>query len=174
MYHKGKKGGEFIMNQEYAGFGIRLLAWLIDTILLSIVGGVLAGILVVTGTTRGTENIVGYTNVLSNLLSLIISFVYFVFLQAKYGQTLGKKVMNIKVVTASGGTPSMLTFFLREIIGKFISALIIMIGYLMVLWDPKKQALHDKIAGTYVVKIRNKVQQPVQNQPLPAQPVQGN
>lgn len=48
-----------------------------------------------------------------------------------------------------------LLFFLREIIGKFLSAIILGIGYLMVIWNPKKQALHDKIAKTYVVYIRS-------------------
>jgi uncharacterized RDD family membrane protein YckC len=36
--------------------------------------------------------------------------------------------------------------------GKYVSAIILLIGYLMMLWDDKKQTLHDKMAGTLVVK----------------------
>jgi uncharacterized RDD family membrane protein YckC len=46
-----------------------------------------------------------------------------------------------------------MTFFLREIIGKIVSSIILFIGYLMILWDGKKQGLHDKIAGTVVIKV---------------------
>ena len=42
---------------------------------------------------------------------------------------------------------------LREVIGKFLSKLILGIGYLLVAVDSRKQGLHDKIADTYVIKI---------------------
>ena len=61
--------------------------------------------------------------------------------------------MGIRVVDAQGKTPNMLTFFLREVVGKLVSGIILGIGYLIVLWDGRKQALHDKIASTYVVRV---------------------
>lgn len=69
------------------------------------------------------------------------------------GQTVGKKLMGIRVVDIQGTRPSMGKFFLREIIGKMlVNQLTLDIGYLWVLWDSKRQGLHDKIASTYVVK----------------------
>lgn len=94
-----------------------------------------------TGTTVGT------------IVNIILGLGYVVVYQAKAGQTLGKKVLGVKVVDVAGKTPSMLTFFLREVLGKTVSSLILLIGYLMILWDSKKQGLHDKIAGTYVVRV---------------------
>lgn len=89
----------------------------------------------------------------SMVASIAVSVLYWVVFQGKYGQTLGKKALGIKVVDVNGKTPSMMTFFLREIIGKFVSGIILLIGYLMVIWDGKKQGLHDKIAGTFVVRV---------------------
>ena len=41
----------------------------------------------------------------------------------------------------------------REILGKFVSSILLGIGYLMVAFDNQKQGLHDKIADTYVIKL---------------------
>mgnify|MGYP000197082409 CR=1 FL=1 len=46
-----------------------------------------------------------------------------------------------------------LTPKLREIVGKFVSGIILGIGYIMAGFDRNKQGLHDRIAGTYVIKL---------------------
>jgi len=65
--------------------------------------------------------------------------------------TLGKKILGLKVVDLNG---SRISF--GKATGRFLasilSGLILGIGYLMVAFNPKKQGLHDQIAGTYVVK----------------------
>jgi uncharacterized RDD family membrane protein YckC len=65
--------------------------------------------------------------------------------------TLGKQAMGLKVTDLSGGRINFGQASIRHF-GKFISAIILFIGYLMMLWDSKKQTLHDKIAGTLVIK----------------------
>lgn len=155
------------MNQRYAGFGIRFVAALIDGILLGIVNGAVNLLLTMPFGMDAAP--------LASLISLGLSIGYWVVYQEKYGQTVGKKAMNIKVVTYDGKTPTMFTFFLREIIGKFISAIILFFGYLMVIWDAKKQGLHDKIANTYVVYVEPSALQqvaPTQKQTV-QQPTQG-
>lgn len=136
------------MNVTYAGAGRRLVAVLLDSLIIGVMTyliGVVAGLL--------SGDILGIGIAVTNIASFVISIGYFVVYQSQAGQTLGKKVMGVKVVNAEGKTPSMVTFFLREIIGKMVSAIILMIGYLMILWDGRKQGLHDKIAGTFVVKV---------------------
>lgn len=133
------------MNMQYAGGGVRFLAALIDVIVIMVVSFILGLVLALALGKNGET--------LGSLLSIVINIGYFVFYQAINGQTLGKKAMKIKVVDLSGNKPTIMTFFLREIIGKLISAIILLIGYLMILWDAKKQGLHDKIAGTVVVKV---------------------
>lgn len=134
---------------NYAGYGQRLIAALLDGLIVGVTNfmiGIVIG--VVTG---GDQN--GTVSTLSYLIGLGVSVGYFVFYQAEQGQTVGKRVMGIRVVGVNGKTPTPMTFFLREIIGKTISAFILFIGYLMPLWDGRKQALHDKIANTFVVKV---------------------
>lgn len=135
------------MKFEYADRGARFLAFLIDAVVLAIAGAIIGAVLgaAVGGGEAGSA--------LSNLLGLGLGIGYYVFYQEKYGQTLGKKAMSIKVVNEEGKTPDKMTFVMREVVGKFLSALILMIGYLMILWDSKRQGLHDKIAKTYVVKV---------------------
>lgn len=134
---------------QYIGFWIRLVAFIIDAIVLNVIQ--IPFNLLLGGGMWGGQ---GENANLLLVISLTIGVLYWVVFQHKYTQTLGKKVMGIKVVDASGKTPSMMTLFLREIIGKFVSAIILFIGYLMIAWDSKKQGLHDKIASTYVVKAK--------------------
>ncbi len=76
---------------------------------------------------------------------------------AMTGQTPGKRVMNTKVVKVDTPDPSAGIGFggaiLREIIGKFLSAIIILLGFLWIIFDSKQQGWHDKIASTVVIKL---------------------
>lgn len=135
------------MQVTYGGAGRRFVAALLDGIIVTVAGGLVGMGLGLVG--------VGTQSALSTVSSFIISIGYYVFYQKQATQTLGKKVMGLRVVDVQGNTPSLMTFFLREVIGKIVSAVILMIGYLMILWDGRKQGLHDKIAGTFVIKVQS-------------------
>lgn len=91
---------------------------------------------------------------LSFLMGLVIGIGYFVFYQFKTGQTIGKKMQGIKVVDIqTGQTPTKGKLFLREIIFKMASGLLLGFGFVILFFDPKRQALHDKLAGTIVVNV---------------------
>jgi uncharacterized RDD family membrane protein YckC len=79
------------------------------------------------------------------------------------GASPGKLLMGIRFVRAPvflGGQtgepewPGLGTGLLREVIGKPVSSIFFFLGYLWLLWDREHQTWHDKIAGTYVIKIR--------------------
>lgn len=127
---------------NYAGFWIRFAAALLDSVIILALSMILA--VVFSAVKLGA---------IGSIAQLLLGIGYYVWFQSRTGQTLGKKVMKIKVVNASGATPSLGIFALREILGKLVSSLILGIGYLMVAWDSKKQGLHDKIASTYVVRV---------------------
>ena len=78
---------------------------------------------------------------------------YFIYFTAK-GATLGKKVMGLKVIDESGNNISIGKAILREVIGKWISGAVFNLGYIWVAFDEKKQGWHDKIANTYVIKVK--------------------
>ena len=129
----------------YAGIFQRWLALVIDGIILGVVT-FLVGLGIQFGTPKEYANFVVFG------INILISVAYYVFYQHSTGQTIGKKTMGVKVITLEGQTPSVGKFFLREYVGKILSAITI-IGYPMAIFDSRKQALHDKLAGTFVNKV---------------------
>jgi len=86
----------------------------------------------------------------SALLQLL-GLLYYIIPTAISGQTLGKKACGIRVVSERGKV-GFLRAILRETVGKWISGIILGIGFLMVAFHREKRGLHDLIAGTWVVK----------------------
>ncbi|MCB0819025.1 MAG: RDD family protein [Bacteroidetes bacterium] len=126
-------------NVEYGGFWIRFLAALIDGILLSVVNGILMFIL-------------GQQSVLYNIISILIGWFYYAYMESSTEQaTLGKKALGLKVTGLNGERISFANATGRYF-SKIISAIILLIGFIMAAFDDQKRALHDRIAGTYVIK----------------------
>jgi len=67
------------------------------------------------------------------------------------GWSPGKRALRLRIVTESGGPPGFARGFARTV-GSVISALPVLLGYLWMLWDSKRQTWHDKMAGTFVVR----------------------
>ncbi|HVM31706.1 MAG TPA: RDD family protein [bacterium] len=67
------------------------------------------------------------------------------------GQTIGKKIIGIRVVTTSGQGLDATKAFVRSA-GKILSALPLYLGFFWALFDAQNQTWHDKIAETYVVQ----------------------
>lgn len=93
----------------------------------------------------------------ASLINFLIGAAYYIYFIGSTGQTIGKKLLKIKVVKKDDTTtnPDYVATFLREIIGKPISALVLGLGYFWMLWDKQKQTWADKIAGTVVIKTSN-------------------
>jgi uncharacterized RDD family membrane protein YckC len=85
-------------------------------------------------------------------LSTLMSLAYFTYFEGgPTGQTVGKRALGIRVYDFRQGGPIGYGRGLLRQIGKWISGLVILLGYLWMLWDKEKQTWHDKIAGTVVV-----------------------
>src|SRR5438128_11905884 len=83
----------------------------------------------------------------------IVYLVWFLSLLRK-GLTPGKKLMGLQVVDhQTGAIPGFGKMFVREIVGRFISAFFSGLGYFWAIFDKNSQAWHDKIAGTVVLKV---------------------
>jgi uncharacterized RDD family membrane protein YckC len=124
----------------YGGFLIRVLAAIIDGGILGIVQFVL------------NQVIDDFTAI--NLLNTLVAWLYFALLESSSSQaTLGKMVLGLKVTGLDGDRITFLRATGRYV-AKILSALILLIGFLMVAFTEKKQGLHDLIAGTLVVKTR--------------------
>lgn len=113
-------------------------------------------------------------------LTLVVAVAYLAYctlLTAANGQTIGKRVTRLKVITLSGTTPDFRTSLLRNLfgfglvlgnyiayydgfasfLGQVLSAAIAM-GFLFIIFDPKRQGWHDKLANTLVVRSRELVE----------------
>jgi len=139
---------------KYAGFWIRLLARFLDGI---VVNAAMAFILLAfhqryslfsSGGSAGASLLANTWQAAANTLAL---WVYNILMLKYYNATLGKMVLGLKVV-GDGKELDLLTIILRETVGKLVSEIILLIGFLMVAWDVRKQGVHDKIAGTLVIK----------------------
>jgi uncharacterized RDD family membrane protein YckC len=125
---------------EYAGFWIRLVAWIIDVIILTIPNAIIS---------------LAIESVLAQLvLQLLISVLYYVgFWVANNGATPGKMALGLRVQMVNGDAIEAGPAFLRWI-GYYASAFILFIGYIMIAFTPQKRGLHDYVASTVVVKTR--------------------
>ena len=131
----------------YGGFWIRVVAYIIDAILLGVVSNIL-------GLAIGSADPTTGLNYTGGGVSFIIGLLYFALLESsERGATLGKMAVGLRVVTDQGQRLS-LGHALGRYLAKIISGLILGIGYLMVAFTDRKRGLHDMIAGTLVVKVR--------------------
>jgi uncharacterized RDD family membrane protein YckC len=134
----------------YGGFWIRFVAYIIDAILLGIVGGVIWSIF---GFSVLDTDLDHYDTTI-NLVSFVIGWLYFALLESSpRGATVGKMAMGLRVVTGSGQRLSFMNATGRYF-AKILSAIILCIGFIMIAFTDRKRGLHDIIADTLVIKTR--------------------
>jgi len=128
-----------------AVFWRRFAGAFVDGIFLGIVSSILRAILGI-----GSGN--GIALVGGSGVGLVISAVYFTaFIGAERGQSLGQMALGIRVIGLdSGGSIGHRRAFLRWLVS-LVSAIVLLLGYLWMLWDREKQCWHDKAANDVVV-----------------------
>ena len=88
-----------------------------------------------------------------NILEAVIMLLYYSYMESsKYQATLGKLALGMKV-TDTHGMPLTFPIAMLRNVSKYISIFIFYIGYIMIIFDDRKQGLHDKIADTLVVNV---------------------
>ena len=165
-----------VIKVEYASLWKRFWAFIIDLIILFFVGNVIGILLSLLLSRAGIPvndddihtalwmgSIGWFSGIfslihpelekpISSLLGMIINWLYFTLSESSLQQaTLGKQILNINVTDSSQGKISFLQANIRYF-AKIFSILPLMMGYALVSFNPKKQALHDKIAGTLITK----------------------
>ncbi len=142
------------LELEYASFGARLLAMIIDMVILNTASSMIQApfLALMLGNLNPTTMIVSFAAPI--FLFGGLSVFYTVWLESSAWQaTLGKKIVGLRVVDLHG---QRITFWksASRNFNKSISSLILGIGYLMPLWTAKLQALHDCMARCLVIKKR--------------------
>ncbi len=135
----------------YGGFWVRVLAFILDAIILGLITSALAPLLGM-GATVQVDGGTWQVNYGANALSTLFGVAYFVGFWGWRGQTPGMMAFNMRVVRADdGGTIDWVRALLRYI-GLIISFAVILIGVIWAAFDSRKQGWHDKIASTVVVR----------------------
>lgn len=122
--------------KKYGGFWKRLLAYIIDTLVIYIPFQLIPGI--------------DMENTWVNIIMLVTWTAYFVWMVGTYGATIGKMVLKLKIVKENKTSVTYSDALLREL-ASYLSLFVLGIGYLSIGWDARKQGWHDKIAKTLVV-----------------------
>lgn len=133
---------------EYVGFGTRLGAWIIDTLIFAVVG---FGIGFITGLIFGPSGYV-LNQVISQVISFIIGWMYYAIMESSPKQgTLGKMALGIIVTDSNGNRITFIRATVRYL-SKILSTLILFIGYIMIAFTERHQGLHDMLADTVVIR----------------------
>lgn len=138
---------------EYAGFWLRFAAHILDAIILRVAGFLLGFSLGFLFSALGAGNDPALL-ALGNFIGIILAWLYFAVMESSPKQaTLGKMACRIVVSDVNGGRISFGRATGRHF-SKIISTLSLLIGFIMAGFTERKQALHDMIAGTLVIRGR--------------------
>ena len=157
-------------DSKYAGFWLRFVAYIIDYLIIQVmqsfvvlpIFGALGFTIATTGDidfdAMSDAELFGMIAAIASaagaaiLISIAIQILYYALMESsKYQATLGKLALGLKVTDMDGKKLDFGRSFLRQL-GKIVSGMIFLIGYIMAGLTAKKQALHDMIAGALVVK----------------------
>jgi uncharacterized RDD family membrane protein YckC len=140
---------------KYAGFWIRWVAMFLDSLILSPLTfgwSLLSSVIFKSAELSFNASQPTVLQIMVPAIGqTLILWAYFVLMTHYKGATLGKMLVGITVKSASSENLSFGRVLLRETVGKFISGILLVIGYIMAAFGQKKQALHDKLAHTVVV-----------------------
>ena len=137
----------------YASWGSRLGAYLLDVLILFV--PLIVAIVLIAAADPDDESGLWIVAAILYLAALVLPFVYFtVMTGSERGQTYGKRALGIRVVDQQGERIGYGRAFGRyaitAVFGFFVIPVIL--DYLWPLWDGQNQALHDKVASSFVVR----------------------
>ena len=125
------------MSGEAAGFWRRFAAAFIDALVVGVVEFILRLVL-------GGAGIA---------LSIVFSFGYYTYFHGRTGQTPGDAALGIRVVDIDNGNVIGYGRAFGRVLVSIVSGLVLVLGYLWMLWDPRKQTWHDKAVSSLPVRV---------------------
>lgn len=154
----------YATQATYAGFWIRLVARLIDGLIIGIPFAILFGIFAVIGgvfannASSSDQNaqgasaaIFGGTFILLYLIALVVQVGYWIYFWGTSGSTLGMRLLRLRVVDANTGGPIGYSRALVRFLMTIVNSWACYIGWIWVAFDPRKQGWHDKVANSVVL-----------------------
>ena len=129
------------VEPHYAGFWIRVLATLLDNI---IIGIPIYIVFLILGDEGGAS---------SQGLQILIAALYTIILWVRWGRTVGGRVVGLRLVRVDGQPVTYGTAVVRYLM-LFVSIVALLLGVIWVAFDKRKQGWMDKAAGTFVIRDR--------------------
>ena len=130
----------------YASFGQRALAFIIDMLVVGALTNIIRGIL------NLDPSLSFYGFAMTDILGWVVTLGYFTIASlVSKGQSLGKIIVGIRVVSLSSDKLDLGQILIREIAGRFIQNTLMLI-YILPIFTPKNQGLIDFFVDTAVVK----------------------
>ena len=157
-------------NQVNAGFFVRLAAYLVDCLIvwiaLLVVRIPIAASSVMKSDSFLTRDLI-FSYSIEDILCYLLSAAYFILLTYHTGATIGKRLLNLRVVSKEDRKLTLFEVAFRETVGRFLSELILNVGYIMVGLHKEKLGLHDMLSDTEVIYWHTKkieVESPIEEQ----------
>jgi uncharacterized RDD family membrane protein YckC len=140
---------------RYAPHGPRLIAYIVDIIIISVLVTVAAILLSVVGVAAvaGDAEALAVTSfAVLFAVAFVISVGYFPWFWSRSGQTPGMKLFHLRVVRDRDGGPIGGGQAVLRLFGLWIGGAVFYLGYIWVLIDSRRRGWQDLIAGTIVVE----------------------
>ncbi|WP_203361476.1 RDD family protein [Bacillus sp. REN10] len=137
----------YVTTPHYAGFWMRFWAYLLDLIVIGSISR-----LIIYPVLRALEMDVHSNQMFSpvNIATAAVFYLYFILFTKYSGQTIGKMVLGLKVISLIEPRLSWQTVLVRELFGRYITATIFIL-YVLIAFLAKKQGVHDLLADTTVI-----------------------
>ena len=133
-----------------AGFWIRVLAYVIDSVIFGVLVGVASIALPGSSANCGGATSQFVCNPAGSGLGGLVGAIYFIALWTLWGRTLGMRILGLRIVRTDGSPVGIGTAILRYV-GLIVSFLVCFVGVIWVAFDTQKRGWHDRIANTLVV-----------------------
>ena len=147
MSNTGSNGSSKIILAKWKD---RFLAWLVDFIIISMVSTSIAFI-----SFQYLDD--NFENFISNdgmyIPTSIMFLSYWIILEYKTGQTIGKKMFNLKIVNDLGGRPSLIGVIISSLGKSFILPIDVILGWIIT--NEKRQRIFNKLGNTLIIKIKD-------------------
>jgi uncharacterized RDD family membrane protein YckC len=141
---------------RFAGHGGRLVAYIVDSIILSVVATVVAialGVLTAAFASAGSDALAVLSGIGIFVALLAVSLGYFPWFWARGGATPGMRLFRLRVVRDADGGPISGGQAILRLIGFWVSSFVLYLGFIWILIDSRRRGWHDLIAGTVVIEL---------------------
>lgn len=140
---------------EHAGLATRTLAFAVDAAIINAVAWAVAAVVALgLSLLKVPDAVTTVLAVIGAGIAIAWSVAYFAFFWSSTGQTPGNRLLSIRVQSAGSAEPLHAGRAVLRVLALPLSALPLCAGFLMILVDARRRALHDVLVGTVVVYVR--------------------